>query len=154
MRSPADKPEPDGVELLPGLLQRVRPGSRLLLWQPPDWETPLELARRGYRLMPLSRDPELLGELKRQLRSCGLSSQLMGSAHLPADTSSNPPSLASRFYEAALLWGAGVADSLLLERLAPAMEVQAPLLVELPSSELTAGTEGAPRFRIVSPHSP
>lgn len=85
------------------LLRALRPGSRTVLWQPPDAELCLDFARRGFRLMLLHGDLDFNESCREALRELGLASQLMGSQ---VCASSEVPSLAKDFYEIFLFCGA------------------------------------------------
>jgi hypothetical protein len=82
------------------LLKALRPGSRTVLCHPSDSEFAVELARHGFRLMVIHEDPDFLQSLKKELRSQGLSSLLMGTTQAAVN---QVPSLAKGFYELILL---------------------------------------------------
>jgi hypothetical protein len=70
------------------------------LCHPSDSEFAVELARHGFRLMVIHEDPDFLQSLKKELRSQGLSSLLMGTTQAAVN---QVPSLAKGFYELILL---------------------------------------------------
>lgn len=80
------------------LFRITRAGSRTILCDLADPGCAVEFARRGYRILLLSRDQELFATVRQAFRERGLSSQLMGGQLYCA----GELSLAKDFYELAL----------------------------------------------------
>ena len=60
------------------LARSMRPGSKTVLFRPLSVEIVVEFARRGFRLLVVHSDEDLLRRCKTELRAQGLSSLLMG----------------------------------------------------------------------------
>ena len=79
-----------------GLFRSLRPGSKTILFRPPSVDLVVEFARRGFRLLVVHSNEELLSRCKAELRAQGLSSLLMG---VYTQTDSKDLSTAKEFYE-------------------------------------------------------
>jgi len=93
----------DSKELLwKALIDKLRAGSRTVLYRPKSDQLVVELARRGFRLLVAHECETFRTQCRRALQSLGLQSLLMGSHQI---REGRPLKLARNFYDLIVVCG-------------------------------------------------